>query len=161
MNLSPTDSPATLKARQNWVRLYQQTRDAGLTCRRCGISRPTLRKWWRRFQEQGQEGLRSRSRRRHTLPERKVTPQQEQIILALRAKRRLGPERIQSELRRTADVHLSTVTVWKVLRRHLVKPLHNPRRPKEPIRYSRPLPGERVQMDTCKVGKGLYQFMQA
>ena len=32
------------KARLGWVKLYQQTGDAGLVCRRCGISRPTLRK---------------------------------------------------------------------------------------------------------------------
>ncbi|WP_435370220.1 helix-turn-helix domain-containing protein, partial [Acinetobacter indicus] len=25
--------------------------DAGLVCRRCGISRPTLRKWWKRYSE--------------------------------------------------------------------------------------------------------------
>jgi len=62
---SEVDSPAVLRARLGWVRLFEQTKDAGLTCRRCGISRPTLRKWVRRFQEQGEQGLRSRSRRRH------------------------------------------------------------------------------------------------
>ena len=28
----------------------------------------------------------------------------------------------------------------------------------KPKRYSRPVPGDRVQMDTCKIGSGLYQF---
>jgi transposase-like protein len=37
------------KARLAWVELYAKTGDAGLVCRRCGISRPTLRKWWRRY----------------------------------------------------------------------------------------------------------------
>jgi len=32
-----------------WIRLYEEPGDAGFVCRRCGISRPTLRKWWRRF----------------------------------------------------------------------------------------------------------------
>ena len=40
------DSPETLKARLTWITLYQQTQNAGLVCRRCGISRPTLRKWF-------------------------------------------------------------------------------------------------------------------
>ena len=46
-----------LKARLSWVELYARTGDAGLVCRRCGISRPTLRKWWRRFQSEGEAGL--------------------------------------------------------------------------------------------------------
>ena len=36
-----TDSPKTFKARRTWVETYRQTGNAGLTCRRCGISRPT------------------------------------------------------------------------------------------------------------------------
>jgi transposase-like protein len=39
-----------VKTRLGWVRLYEQLGDFGLVCRRCGISRPTLRKWWRRYQ---------------------------------------------------------------------------------------------------------------
>lgn len=34
-----------VKQRLGWVQLYEQTQDAGFVCRRCGISRPTLRKW--------------------------------------------------------------------------------------------------------------------
>ena len=30
-----------IRMRLGWVRLYLETKDAGLTCRRCGISRPT------------------------------------------------------------------------------------------------------------------------
>ena len=43
------DSEAVLKARLTWVQMYERTGDAGLTCRRCGISRPTLRKWSSRY----------------------------------------------------------------------------------------------------------------
>jgi len=38
-----------VKMRLQWVQHYQQTRNAGLTCRRCGITRPTLRKWVQRL----------------------------------------------------------------------------------------------------------------
>jgi hypothetical protein len=31
-----------IRRRLVWVRMYENTRDAGLVCRRCGISRPTL-----------------------------------------------------------------------------------------------------------------------
>jgi transposase len=40
-----------------WVKLFQQTRDAGLVCRRCGISYSTFRKWIGRYREVGEVGL--------------------------------------------------------------------------------------------------------
>ena len=61
-----------IKARLEWVNLYKKTKNAGLVCRRCGISRPTLRKWWRRYQKDGFEGLKEVSRRPHSSPDRKV-----------------------------------------------------------------------------------------
>jgi len=60
------------KARLGWVELYAQTGDAGLVCRRCGISRPTLRKWWRRYQAAGLAGLVEQSRRPRRLAAQKV-----------------------------------------------------------------------------------------
>ena len=153
------DSPETLKARLTWITLYQQTQNAGLVCRRCGISRPTLRKWWRRFSEQGEEGLRSCSRRRKTLPERKLSFLQEQAVLDLRKKRRLGPKRLQSELDRQHHIHLSTSTLWHALKRNNVSATLRPRRRLfTPKRYFLSTPGERVQIDSCKIGTGLYQF---
>ena len=32
-----------IKQRLKWIELYEETNNAGLVCRRCGISRPTLR----------------------------------------------------------------------------------------------------------------------
>ena len=63
--------------RLTWIRLYEETGDAGLTCRRCGISRPTLRKWWIRYQADGEAGLVSQSRRPHHSPTTKVIPEYE------------------------------------------------------------------------------------
>ena len=39
---------AIVRRRLEWVRNYESTGDAGITCRRRGISRPTLRLWARR-----------------------------------------------------------------------------------------------------------------
>jgi transposase len=47
-----------VKARLAWVELYLQTGDAGVVCKRCGISRPTLKKCVRRYEATGVEGLR-------------------------------------------------------------------------------------------------------
>lgn len=153
-----SDSEHLLKARQQWINLYQETNDAGLVCRRCGISRPTLRKWWRRFQQQGGEGLNSHSRRPHRSPIVKLTAQHETWILDLRHKRKLGSSRIQAELLRLHDCRLSTATIWKVLNRHGCKPLARRPRVTTPKRYSLRVPGERVQVDTRKIAPRIYQY---
>ncbi len=159
------DPEHVLRARMSWVRHYQQSGNARLTCLRCGISYPTLKKWWARYLEAGEQGLRSRSRRPHTLPPPKVTQAHEELILKLRQERRIGPKRIQYELNRLHGIHFSTGTIWRVLHKHKVPSLRRQPRSRRCKRYSRPcscpherVPGDRVQIDSCKVGPGLYQF---
>ena len=67
-----------VKARFRWVTLYLETKDAGLVCRKCAISRPTLRQWARRYQSDGMAGLQSKSKRPKKTPEKKVTEQVKQ-----------------------------------------------------------------------------------
>jgi transposase InsO family protein len=147
-----------VQARLKWVQMYLDTGEAGLTCRRCGISRPTLRKWVRRYQAEGLEGLTSRSRRPHTSPNRKVTDEIVEWILTLRTERRLGPRRLQYELQRLYDCSLSIDTIHRVLCQHQVPPLRRPRRRKVIKRYEKKLPGERVQLDTTEIAPGRYQY---
>lgn len=147
-----------IKARLEWVKLYSETKNAGFVCRRCGISRPTLRKWWRRFQKLGEAGLNELSRRPHHSPNRKVLDQQIGWISSLR-KRRLGSRRIQSELLRNQAFAVSRATLCKILRQLNVTPLKKSRiLRKHRLRYERPIPGERVQIDTCKIAPSLYQY---
>ena len=144
--------------RRVWIQLYAETKDAGLVCRRCGISRPTLRLWWKRFVARGDAGLVSLSRRPHQSPARVLDQQRIGLILAFRDERKLGPQRIQAELLRHHGFRLSTATIWKVLYAHARPPLMR-RRPLEPSRrYSRPLPGDRVQVDTMKVSTECFQY---
>ncbi|MDQ2805228.1 MAG: helix-turn-helix domain-containing protein, partial [Pseudomonadota bacterium] len=53
-----------------WINAYQGCRDAGAVCRRFGVSRPTLRKWLRRYDVEA--GLSARSCRPHRSPAAKV-----------------------------------------------------------------------------------------
>ena len=147
-----------IRRRLVWVRMYENTRDAGLVCRRCGISRPTLRRWMRRFQEAGEVGLMGQSRRPQRSPRRKVFHKQRSLILRLRRERNLGARRIQIELWLHWEIDLSITAIHKVLRQAQVKPLTRPRRVTHPKRYSRPVPGDRIQMDTMKIATGLYQY---
>ena len=89
-----------IKTRLAWVKLYKETGNAGLVCRRCGVSRPTLRKWVRRYKEHGIDGVADQSKKPKTSPHSKVTTNHEQLILDLREKRKLGARRIQNELSR-------------------------------------------------------------
>jgi transposase InsO family protein len=81
------------------------------------------------------------------------------LIRALRVQRRLGSKRLRNELLRLHGLRLSPATVQKVLLRHKLNrlPQRNVRR-HHSRRYSRPIPGDRVPMDVCKIGPGCYQY---
>ena len=81
-----------------------------VVCLKCGISRPTLRKWLRRYREQGMEGLSSGSRRPKSSPAVKILGRRREWIRELR-KRRLGSRRIQNELKRVHDFTVSRTTI--------------------------------------------------
>ena len=78
--------------------------------------------------------------------------------MQLRRERHLGARPIQHELVRLHDCYLGPSTIQKVLRKHNIAPLkrkHNSQRYK---RYQRSIPGDRVQMDTIKIDKGIFQY---
>jgi|TARA_B100000953_G_C18018130_1_gene419871 transposase InsO family protein len=147
-----------IKQRLKWIELYEETNNAGLVCRRCGISRPTLRKWYKRYKEKGLDGLQDVSRRPHNSPNTKIDNRIEEWNLSLRKDRKLGARRIQNELLREHNFNLSLASIHKVLTKHEVKPVVFQRKKKDFIRYQRPIPGDRVQMDTCKIAPGIYQY---
>lgn len=73
---------------------------------------------------------------------------EKKLILELRHLRNLGPRRLQSELLRLHSILLAIATIHKVLKKHKVKPDKRIRKKSEYISYERPIPGDRVQMDT-------------
>jgi DNA-binding transcriptional MerR regulator len=141
------------KTRLGWIRFYEQLGDAGLVCRRCGIPRPTLR----RYQAEGIVGLEERSRRPRRPAGRRIFAEQEALILELRRTRQLGIKQLRNELLRDHGLRLSLDTLHRVLAKHGE---HRHKRPrlvrKSTKRYSRPVPGDRVQMDVCKIAPALY-----
>jgi transposase InsO family protein len=147
-----------IKARLQWVKLYERYQNAGYVCSRCGISRSTLRKWVRRYQAKGLEGLSNQSKRAHHSPNQKLNDENRGWVLALRKKRNLGVRRIKTELLRLHGCVLALATIQKVLSESGVKPLVKLKRKKRYKRYQRPIPGDRVQADTCKIAPGIYQY---
>jgi transposase len=153
------EAERAVRRRRTWIAAYQELGDAGAVCRRFGISRPTLRKWLRRYDAEGDAGLAERSRRPHQSPARKVGESEDQLIARLRRERRLGVKRLRIELERLHGLRLAASTLHKVLARHGLSALPRKRRVRHvPKRYSRPVPGERVQLDSCKIRPGLWQF---
>ena len=123
----------------------------GAVCRRCGISRPTLRKWWRRYQADGVAGLKDESRRPRRLAKQKVFADQEALVVQLRRSRHLGIKQLRSELLRQHGLGLSLDTLHRILVRHGEQHLKRPKLTRKgKKRYSRPVPGDRVQLDVCK-----------
>ena len=91
-------------------------------------------------------------------PQRKVHQQQEELIVSIRQERNLGARRIKNELLRLHNLSLSLDTIHKVLKRNSVKPLIRQSKYFGKKRYNRPIPGDRIQIDTCKITKSLYQY---
>jgi hypothetical protein len=90
-----------------------------------------------------------------------VLEREERLILQLRRERGLGLKRLRIELIRNHEheLRLSLDTLHKVLVRHGLNRLGRPRPKREGTkRYGRPVPGDRVQTDTCEIAPGLYQY---
>ena len=106
-----------IEERLRWIEAYAASGSAGQVCARFGISRPTLRKWWRRYQEAGPQGLADTSRRPASSPNQKVFAREQALILELRKTEGLGVHRLKAELQRRHGLALSAETILKTLKR--------------------------------------------
>src|SRR3954468_16289700 len=84
------------------------------TCRYYGISRNCYYKWLRRYEAEGAEGLKDRSRRPHHSPRATDVEVVEKIIW-LRKHYHFGPAKIAMYLQRYHDMQVSASGVWRVL----------------------------------------------
>jgi DNA-binding GntR family transcriptional regulator len=131
--------------RARWIEAYRQSGNAGRVCTEFGISRPTLRKWLRRYEELGPDGLHEENRRPLHSPNRKVFAREEALILDLRRTRKLGVQKLRQELRDEHGVDLSSDTILKVLRR-AGEPSRRRRRTAPPPEAGNPVMGDPAEM---------------
>ena len=142
------NSPLTVRGRMMLVERIASGRPIAHVAAEMGISRKTATKWWRRFQDEGPDGLEDRSSRPRRCPHR--TPAKvEQKILRLRTRRKLGPARISS----IVDVPASTV--HQVLVRAGMNRIAWMDRPTGRVirRIHTDRPGELVHVDVKKLGR--------
>lgn len=62
-----------IKQRLKFIKLYEDKQDAGYVCRRYGISRSTLRKWYKRYIDLGLKSLENKSKKPKSSPNIKLT----------------------------------------------------------------------------------------
>jgi transposase InsO family protein len=126
------------------------TGNVSMTCRYFGITRQAFYKWLRRYEDQGLEGLRDRSRRPHVIPHA-TKPEVVDKIVYLRKHYHFGPHKISMYLKRYHDVQVSPSGVWRILNRLGMSRLPASQRYRRHVdrwkRYEKPLPGHRVQID--------------
>jgi len=120
------------------IKQHAQGRSFAALSRETDVPRDVLRRWWQRYEADGEAGLRPRSRRPHHSPTR-VSAAVEARILRLRD-RELGPARI------ALAVRPSVSTVYRTLVRHGRHQLH-PAVPRPVQRYEKTRPGELVHID--------------
>ena len=142
------NSPLTVRGRMMLVERIGSGRPIAHVAAEMGISRKTATKWWRRFQEEGPDGLKDRSSRPRRCPHR-TPPRVEQKILRLRRRRKLGPARISG----IVDVPASTV--HQVLVRAGMNRIAWMDRPTGQVirRIHTDRPGELVHVDVKKLGR--------
>jgi len=109
------------EARRKVVETYHETKSIRKTAKMLGISRNTVRKWVRRFLQNGYTGLLSLSRRPKTSPNK--TPDNiEKLVVELRKKTGFGAKKLSIELKKRHGIKLSEHTIRHILDRHkLVK----------------------------------------
>ena len=135
--------------------MYEQLGSVSKAARRCGIARSTLYRWIRR---QPEEGLADRSKRPGRLARQKIEDETINLVLDIRGTFRLGKIRICSHLLQHHQIAISPSSVARILRRYDRKLLKRYRKKADYKRYARDIPGERVQIDVCKITTGIYQY---
>jgi transposase InsO family protein len=129
-------------------RVVEQGWSAAAAAEAAGVSRATVYKWVRRYRAEGEAGLGDRPSRPLRCP-RRLSPRQEQRIVRLRLRKKLGPHRL------AAILGVPRSTCYAVLRRHGLHRLAWLDRPTGTVirRYEREHPGELVHMDTKKLAR--------
>ena len=126
------------------------TKNVAKTCRYFGISRTMFYLWYRRYLEQGADGLRDRSRRPLHSPRATKTEVLAKIIY-LRENYHFGPWKIKMYLQRYHDIKVCSSGIWRIFKKLNINRLpHNQHYKRHDLRwkrYEKPIPGHRLQID--------------
>jgi transposase InsO family protein len=142
------NAPLTPEGRLRLVRRIEDGWTVAAAAESMNISRQCAHKWWRRYRDEGVDGLRDRSSRPLSCPHQ--TPARiERRIVALRQSRRLGPARL------AGIVGIPPSTVHRILVRHGVNRLRWMDRPTGRVirRIETSRCGQLVHIDVKKLAR--------
>ena len=105
-----------VEARKRTVHIYQHTQNYCETARRCHTAPQLVRKWVKRDQQYGEQGLRDLPKTPKRQP-RKTDADTEQRVLQRHQKTHYGRQRLARHLAQQG-LHLSPHTIRHILRRH-------------------------------------------
>ena len=135
----------TPRGREHMVGMVVGGQTPKATATAVGVCPRTVRKWLRRFEQEGLAGLQDRSSRPHQL--RQPTPQATvERIEALRRQRRTGKAI-------AIETGVSPATVSRILKKLGLNRLSALEPAEPPRRYQRDRPGELIHIDIKKLGK--------
>jgi transposase len=106
-----------LESRKMLIGTYQETRSIKKTAYLWATSRNVVRKWVRRWQEKGEEGLLDLSRKPKNSPNQ-VAREIEEKVIRIRKQTNYGKRRIGYLLWKREQIRVSESTVGKILRRN-------------------------------------------
>ena len=150
------DSERKIKARINWIRTYEKLGSISKAAAKCGIARTTLYRWLERYRE---EVFQDRSRKPKKLANKSISDETINLVLDIRDRFHYGKLRIASHIYQHYQIKISPSSVARILLRYDMKLLKRYRKKSQyPIRYAKEIPGERVQVDVCKIDNGIYQY---
>jgi len=142
------NAPLTPEGRRRLCELIESGWTVAAAAESMRISRQCAHKWWRRYRDEGIDGLADRSSRPHRCPHQ-TRPRIERRVLALRESRKIGPARL------AGIVGLPTSTVHRVLVRHHKNRLAWMDRTTGRVvrRIETTHPGELIHIDVKKLAK--------
>jgi transposase InsO family protein len=153
--VSHANARTTFHGRLLIVQRYRAGMPQAHIAKAMGISRKCVRTWINRYASDGEDGLRDRSSRPHSMP-RRTSDEIEVKVLVARRQHRRGQDWI------AAEVGVPARTVGRILRRHCMAYLVecDPMTGEvikasraTAVRYERDRPGELVHMDVKTLGR--------
>ncbi|MBP8638323.1 MAG: helix-turn-helix domain containing protein [Dictyoglomi bacterium] len=109
------DSKNPVKIRLKIVEYLEECKSVSETARRFKVSRQIVRKWEKRFREEGMDGLRDRPKTpksRRTV----ITEEIKKIILSLRREYNYGPRKIKRLLKEIYKIDISEHPIYDLLK---------------------------------------------
>lgn len=132
------------------------THNVAQTCRYYGIARNKYYFWKKRYEENGIEGLKDRSKAPKYMP-RAAKQEIVDQILYLRKNYHFGPFKMRMYLQRYHGISITKTTIYRILKKHNLNKLPHYqkgiKREKRFLRYEKPIPGYQLQIDVKFLGK--------